>query len=131
MFLEKLNEAYDSLDKDIEFLENFLFETSEDKEDFLQDACDLFGISKDNAIELWEALVRRVNSQGKITRVKSRAVRSRRATLTTGMSRAALKRRARKAARTKKRNPSSMRKALRKRKKALRRRRQFGIKNSR
>lgn len=78
--------------------------------------------------ELEEDYRRRVTSTGKVSRVRSRQARQRRATMTTGRSPSARKRSARKAARTKKRNPSIQRKALRKRRKAIRRRRQMGLK---
>lgn len=71
---------------------------------------------------------RRVTSKGSVSRIKSRKVRRRTAQKTTGMTRSALKRRARKSARSKKRNPGGQRRALRKRGKAMRKRRQMGIK---
>lgn len=77
--------------------------------------------------ELQEALKKRVSSSGKVSRVRSKKVRSRRATITTGKSKTALKRAARKAARTRKRNPSSVKRANRKRRKAMRRRKSMGI----
>lgn len=104
--------------------------------DFIEDAYegDLESLSEDleitleEATELYEQLVKRVSSRGAVTKTKTRSVRSRRATRTTGMSRAKLKRRARLAARTRRKSPGSIKKAVRKRNKALRRRKQMGIK---
>ncbi len=77
--------------------------------------------------QLEEQLKRRVSSSGKVSRVRSRQVRSRQAVRTTGMSKTALKRRARKAARTRRRDVGATRRAVKKRKKAMRRRRQLGV----
>ena len=85
---------------------------------------DVTGLSEDLEIsleeteELLEALVKRVNSKGRITKVKNRATRSRQATRTTKLSRSKLTRRARKAAKTRKRSPALVRKAIKKRNKA-------------
>lgn len=74
-----------------------------------------------------ERIVKRVNSKGKITRTQDRKTRRRKATQTTGMSPARRRQIARKASRTKKRNPMINRRALRKRKKALRKRKSMGL----
>lgn len=131
-FEEVLKEEYEELD--------FLSEENEilDAECFfLLDESELLELQEElgytdeemdilkNTLE--ENLRRRVNSKGKVTKVRSRQVRSRRAVQTTGMSRSQLKRRARRAAITRKRNPAIMRKALRKRRKALRKRKSLGI----
>lgn len=73
-----------------------------------------------------EAYKKRVSSTGKVTRVQSKKIRSRRATRTTGMSRSSLKRRAKKAAKTRKRDVGGTKRAVKKRKKAMRKRRQIG-----
>lgn len=78
--------------------------------------------------ELDEQLKRRVDSKGKVSRVKSKKVRSRRATRTTGMSKSALKRRSKKSARTRKKDVGGTKRAGKKRKKAMRRRRSMGVK---
>ena len=131
-FEEVLKEEYEELD--------FLSEENEivDAECFfLLDESELLELQEEmgytdeemdilkNTLE--ENLRRRVNSAGKVSKVRSRQVRSRRAVQTTGMSRSQLKRRARRAAITKKRNPAMMRKALKKRRKALRKRKSMGI----
>lgn len=85
-------------------------------------------IPLEEAEELIEALVKRVNSRGQVRKVQSRDVRKRRATRTTKMSRAKLKKRARQAAKTRRKSPGTVRKAVKRRNKALRRRRSMGIK---
>ena len=102
----------------LEFLESG--STSEEWEDFLTEALSDDGL-------LLEALVKRVSSDGSVRKTLNRAIRKRRSTLTTGMSKANLKLRARKAARTRKRSPGVVRKAIRKRRKAMRKRKQMGI----
>lgn len=74
-----------------------------------------------------ERIVKRVNSKGKISRSLDKRTRKRRATQTTGMSPAKRKQIARRAARTKKRNPMIGKRALRKRRKALRKRKALGL----
>lgn len=85
-------------------------------------------LSEEELDEILESTRRTVNSQGMVRKVKSRQMRSRRAVSTTGMSKTELKRRAKKAARTRKRNPSGLRKAMKKRNKAMRKRRMMNIK---
>jgi predicted HAD superfamily Cof-like phosphohydrolase len=75
-----------------------------------------------------EALQKSVKYTGDTRRRASRKVRQRRASLTTGMSKLARKLRARKAAKTKRKNPAIKRKANRRRRKAMRIRKQRGIK---
>lgn len=77
--------------------------------------------------EIEEAIKRRVSSDGSTRRVRSRAVRQRRATHTTGRTRTSLRQAARKAARTRRRNPAATRRGNRKRKRAMRIRKQRGI----
>lgn len=81
----------------------------------------------DNDIELEEKFVRRVNSLGQISRIKDRKTRERMATMTTGLSKARRREIARKTRRTKMANPSIGRRALRKRRKALLKRKAFGL----
>jgi hypothetical protein len=104
---------------------------------FLQDA---YGADELNALKedfnltdeefesISEAFVRRV-SGGTIKKVQNRTIRKMRATQTTGMSKAALKMRARKAARARRANPGIVRRALRKRMKSMRKRKQLGIRS--
>lgn len=77
--------------------------------------------------ELDEAIVKRVDKTGKVTRVLDRKTRERRATQTTGISRAKRKLIARKAARTKKRDLGGQRRALRQRRRTLRKRKALGL----
>lgn len=83
----------------------------------------------EEVMDLDETRRRRVNSKGKVVRIRSREIRRRTAQKTTGMTRSALKRRARKAARSRRRNPGGQRRALRKRRRAMRKRKQMGIKS--
>lgn len=77
--------------------------------------------------ELRESLVKHVSSKGKITRRKSRKVRRRQATQTTGLSKGKRRQIARKAARTKKANPGITKRAQRKRKRAMKKRKSLGL----
>lgn len=77
--------------------------------------------------DLHEVLVKRVTSRGVISRVKDRKTRARLATQTTGMAKAKRRQIARRAAKTKKANPSGKIRALRKRKRAMARRKSMGI----
>lgn len=76
---------------------------------------------------LEEKFVRTVNASGQIRRIKDRKTRERMATITTGLSKARRREIARKTRRTKRANPSIGRKALRKRRKALLKRKAFGL----
>lgn len=76
---------------------------------------------------LQEKFVRTVNASGQIRRIKDRKTRERMATITTGLSKAKRREIARKTRRTKRANPSIGRKALRKRRKALLKRKAFGL----
>ncbi|MBG24190.1 MAG: hypothetical protein CMF22_12150 [Idiomarinaceae bacterium] len=79
----------------------------------------------DLAIE--EGTVRTVDSRGNTARKKDRKTRKRRAVRTTGMSASALRKRAKKAAKTRARDVSGQRKAVKRRKKAMRIRKQRGL----
>lgn len=100
---------------------------SDDMDDLVSESGWFEDLLSSELEDLEEQLKRRVTSTGQISRVRSRQVRSRRAVQTTGMSKTALKRRARKAARTRRRDVGGQRRAVRKRKKAMRRRRQLGV----
>lgn len=76
---------------------------------------------------LEEKFVRTINASGQIRRIKDRKTRERMATITTGLSKAKRREIARKTRRTKRANPSIGRKALRKRRKALLKRKAFGL----
>jgi hypothetical protein len=127
MFLELMEQEIDILEEQ----ENEAFL------DFLQDAYDVselsalkedFDLTDDEFESISEAFVRRV-SGGTIKKVQNRTIRKMRATQTTGMSKAALKMRARKAARARRANPGIVRRALRKRMKSMRKRKQLGIRS--
>lgn len=125
MFDELINQELDISEMETsDIFEGYLLEAYEgDMESLAED----LGESLEEATEFFESIKRSVSSSGKITRRKSKAYRSRRATLTTGMSKSKLKQRARKAAKTKKRSPSSMKKAIKKRNKALKIRKRIGL----
>lgn len=125
MFLELLENEYEALEDIEDYLVEFFIDSCDGDINLLREA---FELTDDELEELTENLVKRVNSSGQIRKTLSRKIRSRRAAMTTGISKSQLKLRARKSARTKKRSPMIQRKALRKRKKALRKRKQFGLK---
>lgn len=77
--------------------------------------------------QLDEIIVKRVNAQGQISRVKDRKTRARLATQTTGLAKSKRRLIARKAAKTKKARPSIKVKAVRKFRRALKRRRSMGM----
>lgn len=134
-FLQKLDESYGELEDIVEL-------TEEESEQYLDDLLEDYGYDLDTIvealeldldgeiedIEVYEALKKRVDSKGRVTRVKDRKTRKRRAGATTGMSKTKRKMRARKASKTRKRSPGSVRKAVKKRRKSLRKRKQMGIK---
>lgn len=78
-------------------------------------------------ISLNEVMVKHVNARGEVERKKDRKTRERNAYMTTGLSKAKRRQIARRAAKTKRANPSIERHAERKRKKALRKRKALGI----
>ena len=106
----------------------------EDIDSLLDDGMTLSEIAQHVAMdeseveEIYEDIKKHVTAAGDVTKKRDKAFRSRRATLTTGMSKAQLKKRARKATKTKVRSAGTMRKALKKRAKAMKRRKQMGIK---
>ena len=126
MFLDILEEEYKTLEAHDEDVLDFLI--GEDADLTPESIAEALEISVDDASALYEQIVKTVNSSGVVTRKVSRDIRARRAALTTGISKSKLKLRARKAARTKKQNPMIGVRALRKRRKALRRRKQMGLK---
>lgn len=77
--------------------------------------------------ELDEAIVKRVDKKGGITRVLDRKTRARRATQTTGLGKAKRRKIARKAVKTKRQNKGVQRRALRQRKRTLRKRKALGL----
>lgn len=84
-------------------------------------------LSINDAEEIQEAIVKRVDALGIVTRLKDRKTRERQATQTTGLSKAARRQIARKAAKTKRAHPNIIRKAVRKQKKAMKKRHQMGL----
>lgn len=124
-FLDLLEREIEELDDLDQIVEEFFFEGLDEEE--LNSIREEAGLTDEEYTEILEALRKTVSYSGKVRRVQSRAVRKRRATLTTGLSKIRLKLRARKAVRTKRRNPSAMRKAVKRRRRALRIRKQRGI----
>ena len=80
-----------------------------------------------NEEQLNEFIVKHVSSRGEVTRTKDRKTRERNAFQTTGLSKAKRRQIARKVVKAKKTNPSGQVKGLRKRKKALKRRKALGL----
>lgn len=74
-----------------------------------------------------EFIVKTVNAKGTIVRKKDRKTRERRALQTTGLSKAKRRQIARKATKTKRADPSIKRRANRKRKRAMAKRKAFGL----
>lgn len=83
--------------------------------------------NKITGLEITEEIVRRVDAEGKTTKVLDRETRKRHATQTTGLSAARRKLIARKAARTKRRDLSAQRRAQKKRKRAIIKRQAMGL----
>ena len=125
MFLELLQEETEALEEIDDYIIDFFLESCDDGD--YSSLKEVFDLTDEEVQELTEQMVKRVNSKGQIRKTLSRKIRSRRAAITTGVSKSQLKLRGRKAARTKKRAPMIARKALRKRKKALRKRKQYGL----
>lgn len=125
MFLGLLEEETAALEEIDEYIVEFFIDSCEDGD--YSSLQEVFDLTDEEMQELTEQLVKRVNSKGQVRKTLSRKIRSRRAAMTTGISKSQLKIRGRKAARTKKRAPMIQRKALRKRRKALRKRKQFGL----
>lgn len=78
-------------------------------------------------ISISEAIVKHVNSKGEVTRTKDRETRKRNAFKTTGLTAAARRQIARRAAKTKRSQPTIGIKAQRKTKRALKRRKALGL----
>lgn len=125
MFLELLENEMKKLDDLLIASIYDLYEGSETIDEFRSFLCEDLKLDSDH--ELIESIVKTVDSNGLITRKMSRKIRSRRATVTTGMSKHELRMRSRKSARTKKRSAGTVRKAIRKQRKAMRKRKQLGV----
>lgn len=123
-FIELLEAEYTQIDKQVDHVISFLKDSST-QEEFVELMNEAFG---EDAEMIVEALVKRVSSDGTVRKTLNRSIRKRRASLTTGMSKSALRIRGRKAARTRKRSAGTVRRAIKKRRKAMRKRKQFGIK---
>jgi hypothetical protein len=124
-FNELVNESLEQLEYDDTYFDEYVFELYSD---------DINALSEDlqcpieEAELFFEEVKKRVTSTGNVSRIRSAQYRQKRAALTTGLSKAARKIRAKKAARTRKRSPMSVKRAIRKRGKAMMRRKQMGIK---
>lgn len=79
------------------------------------------------SLPLNEFIVKHVDSKGQITKTKDRKTRQRLAYQTTGLSKSERRRIARKASKTKRANPSTQIRAKRKTKKALQKRKMYGL----
>lgn len=113
-----IEEAYDTA------LLEFIEENYDEDYDALAEDLE---VSLEEATEFVESLRKHVDAAGTLTKKRSRAYRSRHAAQTTGLSKAQLKLRGRRAAKSRKRNPSGLKVALRKRKKAMTRRKRMGL----
>lgn len=83
--------------------------------------------SLNEELQLNEFMVKHVSSRGEVTRTKDLKTRQRNAFQTTGLSKAKRRQIARKAVKSKRANPSSTVRAVRKRKKAIKRRQALGL----
>lgn len=105
----------------------------EDAEDMIEKLIDedatlaLAMLSLQEGLTLQEVIVKHVDSKGVITRKKDRETRKRLAYQTTGLSTAKRRLIARKAAKTRKANPTIVVRAMRKKKRADRRRKAMGL----
>lgn len=128
MFLELIESETEQLNEEVDdVLVDFILESCEDEDD-VKAIKEEYDLDDETAAAILESIVKRVSADGSVRKTLNRKIRSRRATATTGMSKSQLRLRARKSVRTKKKNPKTQRVALRKRKKALRRRKQYGLK---
>ncbi|QHJ79057.1 MAG: hypothetical protein [Caudoviricetes sp.] len=84
-------------------------------------------ISVHEALPISEVIVKHVDSKGVITRTKDRKTRQRLAYQTTGLTKSKRRLIARKAAKTRKANPTIVVRAMRKKKRAEKRRRSLGL----
>ena len=80
--------------------------------------------------DLSEAIARHVDATGNISRRKDRKTRARQATQTTGLSKSKRRQIARKAAKTKRADVGAQKQAVRKRKRAIRKRDSLGLKSN-
>jgi hypothetical protein len=78
-------------------------------------------------IQLNEFIVKHVSAKGEVTKTQDRKTRERKAFQTTGLSKSARRQIARKAAKTKKANPSEKVRTVKKRKKAMDKRKRLGL----
>lgn len=83
--------------------------------------------SLNESIQLNEFMVKHVNSRGEVEKKKDRKTREKQAFQTTGLSKSTRRQIARKAAKTKRANPSIQVRADRKRKKAMKKRQTLGL----
>lgn len=83
--------------------------------------------SLNEEVQLNEFIVKHVSSKGEVTKTKDRKTRERQAFQTTGLSKSARRQIARKAAKTKRANPSNQHRAVKKRKKAMAKRKMLGL----
>lgn len=83
--------------------------------------------SLNEEMQINEFIVKHVDSKGTVTRTKDRKTRERNAFQTTGLSKSKRRQIARKAVKSKRANPSGVARGLRKRKKAIKRRKALGL----
>ena len=125
MFLDMLEESYTQLEATDEEVMGWVADAYDGEHEMIQEE---LGLTDEERDEVMESMVRRVSSDGTVVKVKNATLRKIHAARTTGMSKAALRMRAKKASKTKRQNPAKMKKALKKRMKAMKRRSQMGIK---
>ena len=125
MFLDMLEESYTHLEATDEEVMEWVADAYDGEHEMIQEE---LGLTDEERDEVMESMVRRVSSDGTVVKVKNATLRKIHAARTTGMSKAALRMRAKKASKTKRQNPAKMKKALKKRMKAMKRRSQMGIK---
>ena len=128
--LEQMDIESSCIEEDEDFDEDDLDFILEMDESELEELREELGYSDEDMEELIsEATRRRVSAKGEVRRVATRRTQRMRANRTSNMSPSQRRRAARGATLTRKRNPAAVRKAVRKRRRAMRRRRQMGIRN--
>jgi hypothetical protein len=126
MFLELIEQEMQLIEEQLaDSVIDFILECYDEEEyPLIKEEFSLDGEEYEAVMEM----VRQVSSTGAVTKTQKRAVRKIRAGMTTGMTAQERRQRAMKAARTRKKNPAIVKRALKKRQKAMNRRKVMGIK---
>lgn len=123
-FMDKAKEQYESLAKTFtkEDIQQIAINLSESEPEY---SVALASINEE--MQLDEFIVKHVSSRGEVTKTKDRKTRELRATQTTGLSKSTRRQIARRAQKTKRANPGDVKRAVKKRRKAMRKREALGL----